>query len=143
MSVLAVAGLVVRPSTVAAFEIWNGYAYYALRLDATDEERSEIRRRWLETCRAQVEVTGAWWRDEAIPRLAGLYETSCKACHAMPGNLAPQVHDRAAWDPRWKQGETVLLDHTIQGFNAMPAGGQCASCTPDDFKALIRFMAGR
>jgi hypothetical protein len=26
MSVLAVAGLVVRPSTVAAFEIWNGYA---------------------------------------------------------------------------------------------------------------------
>ena len=76
-------------------------------------------------------------------RLAGLYETSCKACHAMPGNLAPQVHDRAAWDPRWKQGEAVLLDHTIQGFNAMPAGGQCASCTPDDFKALIRFMAGR
>jgi cytochrome c5 len=39
--------------------------------------------------------------------------------------------------------EPVLLDHTIQGFNAMPAGGQCASCTPDDFKALIRFMAGR
>ena len=76
-------------------------------------------------------------------RLAGLYETSCKACHAMPGNLAPQVHDHAAWDPRWKQGEAVLLDHTIQGFNAMPAGGQCASCTPDDFKALIRFMAGR
>jgi cytochrome c5 len=79
----------------------------------------------------------------ADTRLAGLYETSCKACHAMPGNVAPQVHDRAAWGPRWKQGEAVLLDHTIQGFNAMPAGGQCASCTPDDFKALIRFMAGR
>lgn len=79
----------------------------------------------------------------ADARLAGLYETSCKACHAMAGNLAPQIHDRAAWDPRWKQGEQTLLDHTIQGFNAMPAGGQCASCTPDDFKALIRFMAGR
>ena len=79
----------------------------------------------------------------ADARLAGLYETSCKACHAMAGNLAPQVHDRAAWDPRWKQGEQTLLDHSIQGFNAMPAGGQCASCTPDDFKALIRFMAGR
>ena len=79
----------------------------------------------------------------ADARLAGLYETSCKACHAMPGNLAPQVHDRSAWDPRWKQGEAVLLDHTIQGFNAMPAGGQCASCTPDDFRGLIRFMAGR
>lgn len=79
----------------------------------------------------------------ADARLAGMYETSCKACHAMPGTGAPGVHDHAAWDPRWKQGEAVLLDHSIQGFNAMPAGGQCASCTPDDFKALIRFMAGR
>jgi cytochrome c5 len=79
----------------------------------------------------------------ANARLAGLYETSCHACHAIPESGAPLVHDRAAWDPRWKQGETVLLEHTIQGFNAMPATGQCATCTPDDFKALIRFMAGR
>lgn len=79
----------------------------------------------------------------ADARLAGLYETSCKACHAMPDTGAPLVHDRKAWDPRWAQGEQVLLDHSIVGFNAMPAGGQCASCTPDDFKALIRFMAGR
>lgn len=79
----------------------------------------------------------------ANARLAALYETSCRACHAMPETGAPMVQDRAAWDPRWKQGEAVLLDHTIQGFNAMPATGQCATCTPDDFKALIRFMAGR
>jgi cytochrome c5 len=79
----------------------------------------------------------------ADARLAALYETSCRACHAMPETGAPMVHDRAAWDPRWKQGEAVLLDHTIQGFNAMPATGQCATCTPDDFKALIRFMARR
>jgi cytochrome c5 len=77
-------------------------------------------------------------------RLAGLYEGSCKACHAAPGNLvAPQVHNRAQWDPRWKQGEATLLDHTIQGFGAMPPMGQCVACTPDDFAGLIRFMAGR
>jgi cytochrome c5 len=76
-------------------------------------------------------------------RLAGLYENSCKACHATPGTGAPQVHDRAAWDPRWKQGQAVLLDHTIQGFRAMPASGQCATCAPSDFQGLIRFMAGR
>ncbi len=79
----------------------------------------------------------------ANAKLAGLYETSCHACHATPGTGAPLVHDRAAWDPRWKQGEAVLLDHTIQGFNAMPATGQCVACTPDDFRGLIRFMAGR
>ena len=75
--------------------------------------------------------------------LAGLYETSCKACHAMPGTGAPLVQDRAAWDPRWKQGEAVLLDQTIQGFKAMPASGQCVACAPADFQGLIRFMAGR
>jgi cytochrome c5 len=79
----------------------------------------------------------------ADARLSGLYETSCRACHAVPGTGAPLVHDRAAWDGRYRRGEPVLLDHAIQGFNAMPAGGQCAACTPDDFKALIRFMAGR
>lgn len=76
-------------------------------------------------------------------RLAGLYEGSCKACHANPASGAPLVHDRAAWDGRWKQGEGVLLDHTIQGYGAMPALGQCVACTPEDFAALIRFMAGR
>ncbi|MBU4435487.1 MAG: c-type cytochrome [Alphaproteobacteria bacterium] len=79
----------------------------------------------------------------ADARLAGLYENACKACHATPGTGAPMVHDRAAWDPRWKQGEAVLLDHTIQGFKAMPASGQCAACAPADFQGLIRFMAGR
>lgn len=79
----------------------------------------------------------------ADARLASLYETSCKACHATPDTGAPLVHDRAAWDPRWKQGEVVLLDHTIQGFKAMPASGQCVACTPADFQGLIRFLAGR
>jgi len=79
----------------------------------------------------------------ADARLSDLYETSCHACHAVPGAGAPLVHDRAAWDVRWKQGEATLLDHAIQGYNAMPATGQCATCTPADFQALIRFMAGR
>ena len=76
-------------------------------------------------------------------KLAALYEGSCKACHATPGSGAPQVQDRKAWDPRWKQGLPVLVDHTIQGHGAMPALGQCVACTPDDFQRLIVFMAGR
>jgi cytochrome c5 len=79
----------------------------------------------------------------ADARLAELYAGSCKACHVNAQSGAPVVHDRAAWDPRWKQGEAVLMDHVIQGYRAMPALGQCAACTPEDFKALTRFMAGR
>jgi cytochrome c5 len=37
----------------------------------------------------------------------------------------------------------VLLQNAVAGYNRMPAGGQCATCTADDYAALIRFMADR
>ena len=77
----------------------------------------------------------------ADARLAAMYEHSCKACHATPGSGAPLVHDHGAWDPRWAKGLSVLRDHAIVGFQAMPAGGQCAVCAPADYEKLIRFMA--
>ncbi len=79
----------------------------------------------------------------ADPRLAGLYENSCKACHTVRDALAPLTGDRAQWDARWKQGEDALLRVAIAGRDGMPAGGQCFSCSPDDLRALTRFMAGR
>lgn len=79
----------------------------------------------------------------ADPRLAGLYENSCKACHTVRDSLAPLTGDHAQWDARWKQGEEALLRVAIAGRNGMPAGGQCFSCSPDDLRALTRFMAGR
>lgn len=77
------------------------------------------------------------------PRLARLYSGSCKACHTVADSRAPLSGDRTMWDPRWAQGEAALLTSAIQGKRGMPAGGQCFECTPDDLKALIRFMAGR
>lgn len=76
-------------------------------------------------------------------RLAQLYAGSCKACHTVQDSLAPLTGDRTQWDPRWALGEDALLAAAIQGKGGMPAGGQCFECTPDDLKALIRFMAGR
>lgn len=79
----------------------------------------------------------------ADPRIAGLYETSCMACHTVADAKAPLAGDRTQWDPRWATGEAALLASVLQGKQAMPAGGQCFACTPDDYRALIRFMAGR
>lgn len=76
-------------------------------------------------------------------RIAGLYEQSCKSCHTVADTGAPLTGDRTLWDKRWAKGEPALLGSTVQGLNGMPAGGQCFSCSPDDYKALIRFMAGR
>lgn len=74
-------------------------------------------------------------------RLAGLYETSCKTCHTIKASGAPLTGDAAAWAPRLKQGMPTLVGHTVQGFKAMPAGGQCAGCTAADYEALIQFMS--
>lgn len=79
----------------------------------------------------------------ADTRIAALYDQSCRSCHTVADTGAPLAGDRTMWDARWAKGEQALLDSTIRGVNGMPAGGQCFSCTPDDFRALIRFMAGR
>lgn len=79
----------------------------------------------------------------ADARLAGLYEQSCKQCHTVADSRAPLAGDRTQWDPRWAKGEDTLLAEAQVGFGSMPAGGQCFECSPDDLKALIRFMAGR
>lgn len=79
----------------------------------------------------------------ADAHLAQLYSHSCKSCHTKPESTAPLVHDRSAWNMLWSKGLSVLRDHTIVGFRAMPAGGQCTVCTPQEYENLIRFMADR
>lgn len=76
-------------------------------------------------------------------RLADLYAQSCKTCHTVLDTGAPLSGDRTAWDARWKKGMPALVVSTVGGLGGMPAGGQCFSCTPQDYEALIRFMADR
>ena len=74
-------------------------------------------------------------------RLADIYAHSCKACHAVAGSGAPLTGDAAAWAPRLAKGEGALLTSIISGYQGMPAGGQCAYCTADDYRTLIKFMS--
>ena len=76
-------------------------------------------------------------------RIAGLYEQSCRSCHTVADTGAPLAGDRTLWDIRWAKGEDALLASTVQGLGGMPAGGQCFACSQGDYRALIRFMAGR
>jgi cytochrome c5 len=77
----------------------------------------------------------------ADERLAALYDHSCRACHANAQANAPLTGDRAAWLSRLKKGEPELLRNVLTGFNGMPPGGQCFTCTTADFQALIAFMS--
>jgi cytochrome c5 len=66
---------------------------------------------------------------------------TCALCHVNGEGGAPRFGDRAAWAPRLEQGEDVLLDHTINGFNNMPPLGYCMDCERADFRADIRYMS--
>lgn len=77
----------------------------------------------------------------ADPALASAYERSCMLCHAQADSGAPLTGAASAWAPRLRQGMDTLLARTENGFNAMPARGQCADCSAQDLRALIAFMA--
>lgn len=66
---------------------------------------------------------------------------TCAMCHVRGEGGAPKVGDAAAWQPRLAQGEVVILDHTINGFNNMPPLGYCMDCERDELRAYIRFMS--
>lgn len=72
---------------------------------------------------------------------ADKYAKTCAACHATGAAGAPKKGDKAAWAPRLKQGEAVLLGHVKNGFKAMPPKGLCMDCTDADYKALIKYMS--
>lgn len=71
------------------------------------------------------------------------WSRSCSLCHASGVGGAPLVGDTKDWEPRLKQGEEILLQHTINGFGKMPPLGYCMDCTERDYLVLIAFMAGQ
>jgi cytochrome c5 len=93
-----------------------------------------------ETAQAALRAAALRPADE---RLAALYDQSCRACHANAQANAPLTGDRAAWRSRLKKGNPELVQHILTGFNGMPPGGQCFTCTTADFEALIAFMSNK
>ncbi|CAM3137352.1 cytochrome c5 family protein [Vibrio tubiashii] len=71
---------------------------------------------------------------------ATVYGTFCIACHASGVSGAPKTGDAGDWAPRIAQGNDVLKDHAINGFNAMPAKGSCMDCSDDEIVAAIEHM---
>ena len=69
-----------------------------------------------------------------------IYESTCKNCHETGVIGAPMLSDKTSWESRIAQGETVLIQHAIKGFNAMPPRGGHADLTDNDIKKTIHYM---
>ncbi|QSX33947.1 cytochrome c5 family protein [Shewanella avicenniae] len=70
-----------------------------------------------------------------------VYNKSCMFCHASGVGGAPRAHDEAAWKSLMDKGMPALLKSVKEGKGNMPANAMCSSCSEDDFKASIDFMA--
>ncbi len=69
-----------------------------------------------------------------------IYNKACVACHGAGVLGAPKLQNAADWQPRLEKGFDTVWQNAINGFNAMPARGTCASCSDDDIKAAIEYM---
>ncbi|WP_299022525.1 cytochrome c5 family protein [uncultured Photobacterium sp.] len=69
-----------------------------------------------------------------------VYGTFCAACHGSGIMGAPKKGNAGDWATRIAQGNDVLADHAINGFNAMPAKGSCMDCSDDEIIAAINHM---
>lgn len=72
-----------------------------------------------------------------------LYNSACAACHSAGIAGAPKLGDKATWSPRIAQGNAVLYEHAIKGFQGKagmmpPKGG--ASAPDADVKAAVDYM---
>lgn len=68
------------------------------------------------------------------------YNMSCMACHASGAAGAPMLGDEAAWNERLEKGMDAVMANVMNGVNAMPARGLCASCSDEDLHAIVEYM---
>lgn len=69
-----------------------------------------------------------------------VYNQACAACHAGGVLGAPKKGDAGDWEDRLPQGMETLLQHSIEGFNAMPPRGGCGNCSDEEIEAAIEHM---
>lgn len=69
-----------------------------------------------------------------------VYDAVCMACHSTGAAGAPKIGDTAAWAPRIEKGMDTLINHAINGFNAMPAKGGCANCPDEEIQNAVKHI---
>ncbi len=69
-----------------------------------------------------------------------VYDAACSACHNSGAAGAPKLGDTGAWGDRIDKGLETLVDHAINGFNAMPAKGGCSNCSDEEIEVAVEYM---
>lgn len=68
-----------------------------------------------------------------------IYNDACQACHLAGAAGAPQLVAEQ-WTERLDKGMETLVDHAINGFNAMPAKGGRMDLSDEQVRASVEYM---
>ncbi len=71
-----------------------------------------------------------------------LLANNCLQCHASAETGAPLIGNAEKWRSISAKGEDKILENVVHGIGGMPPLGYCSACSEDDFRVLIRFIAG-
>ena len=69
-----------------------------------------------------------------------VYDDTCSVCHAQGKLGAPALANNADWTPRVRKNMDVLIKHTLNGYNRMPARGTCTTCSNAEIIAAVKYM---
>ena len=69
--------------------------------------------------------------------------SNCAVCHVAGVAGAPRVDFKVDWRGRLDKGAEQLTMSVVNGMGAMPPGGACANCSPDDLAAAVDYMLMR
>lgn len=132
------AGIVYRyramglPATIPV-RVWNGYTYFALKIDAPADQHEALMARGPEMRRTLIPGTAAYW-GRVLPELQSIY----REIDAVSGD-EPRDELVAAWDRVWTMVERAwqihfhvitgpyqVLDDLADRYEALVAGGTAA-----------------
>lgn len=75
-------------------------------------------------------------------RQSTLFVNNCAQCHTRQETGAPFIGVQGDWQEAVARGEEAMLINVIEGIRGMPPLGYCSACTEQDFRVLIRMLAG-
>lgn len=72
------------------------------------------------------------------------YKASCNACHGAGIAGSPKLGDKAAWSARIAQGNAVMIEHAIKGYQGkkgyMPPKGGFMNLSDEQVSAAVLYM---
>ena len=111
--------------------VWHGYVYFAYDRGVPFEQRQELYDRQLAMWRSRIAPTAAYWRDELLPELRGIYALTDN----VPVETAPLPAVADGWEAAWAgrqrawdihfdiiNGPYQVMDDLVEAYDAASPG---------------------